>query len=164
MFSGVTGRQDSPLLSRLNNQRQEKMCPGAFVLRRRELQLWLMRETAFLHPAGGGWSCAAHLLRPEPLSPCCATARASHCPSGWPCSVPHFLDVSVDFSFPALGLSSQMSPPQGDALLLGHLPVTPPHPAFSTEHVWLPRSASSWTRSEERRVGKECRSRWSPYH
>ena len=23
---------------------------------------------------------------------------------------------------------------------------------------------SSWSRSEERRVGKECRSRWSPYH
>ena len=22
----------------------------------------------------------------------------------------------------------------------------------------------SWNRSEERRVGKECRSRWSPYH
>src|SRR3989449_10907251 len=22
----------------------------------------------------------------------------------------------------------------------------------------------TWTRSEERRVGKECRSRWSPYH
>ena len=22
----------------------------------------------------------------------------------------------------------------------------------------------SWTRSEERRVGEECRSRWSPYH
>src|SRR2546430_16134046 len=22
----------------------------------------------------------------------------------------------------------------------------------------------SWDRSEERRVGKECRSRWSPYH
>ena len=21
-----------------------------------------------------------------------------------------------------------------------------------------------WERSEERRVGKECRSRWSPYH
>ena len=21
-----------------------------------------------------------------------------------------------------------------------------------------------WVRSEERRVGKECRSRWSPYH
>ena len=22
----------------------------------------------------------------------------------------------------------------------------------------------AWLRSEERRVGKECRSRWSPYH
>src|SRR6266513_4339675 len=26
------------------------------------------------------------------------------------------------------------------------------------------RSASAGRRSEERRVGKECRSRWSPYH
>src|ERR1019366_6148473 len=25
-------------------------------------------------------------------------------------------------------------------------------------------SSESWRRSEERRVGKECRSRWSPYH
>ena len=28
-----------------------------------------------------------------------------------------------------------------------------------------PKSHPAWTgRSEERRVGKECRSRWSPYH
>ena len=27
----------------------------------------------------------------------------------------------------------------------------------------IPASAKT-TRSEERRVGKECRSRWSPYH
>ena len=27
-----------------------------------------------------------------------------------------------------------------------------------------PVTASSSVRSEERRVGKECRSRWSPYH
>ena len=27
-----------------------------------------------------------------------------------------------------------------------------------------PKFASGWRRSEERRVGKECRSRWSPYH
>ena len=26
------------------------------------------------------------------------------------------------------------------------------------------RSTAALTRSEERRVGKECRSRWSPYH
>ena len=25
-------------------------------------------------------------------------------------------------------------------------------------------SIRRWCRSEERRVGKECRSRWSPYH
>src|SRR5437899_10581292 len=28
---------------------------------------------------------------------------------------------------------------------------------------WITAS-SSWKRSEERRVGKECRYRWSPYH
>src|SRR5256886_8529662 len=36
--------------------------------------------------------------------------------------------------------------------------------------AWLPRAELSYNplefaaRSEERRVGKECRSRWSPYH
>src|SRR4030066_1097003 len=43
------------------------------------------------------------------------------------------------------------------------LPVQP----YRIERVpWLGVQASSNapTRSEERRVGKECRSRWSPYH
>ena len=33
-------------------------------------------------------------------------------------------------------------------------------------HIWRPMSMeeSEKDRSEERRVGKECRSRWSPYH
>src|SRR3712207_9589118 len=40
--------------------------------------------------------------------------------------------------------------------------------AVADPYRWLedpadPRTAS-WTRSEERRVGKEGRSRWSPYH
>src|SRR5205823_14834519 len=30
--------------------------------------------------------------------------------------------------------------------------------------TWANRYSRSKTRSEERRVGKECRSRWSPYH
>src|SRR2546422_11614922 len=30
--------------------------------------------------------------------------------------------------------------------------------------AWMARSPPSERRSEERRVGKECRSRWSPYH
>src|SRR3989449_11278214 len=32
------------------------------------------------------------------------------------------------------------------------------------EHRVLERPGQVWPRSEERRVGKECRSRWSPYH
>src|SRR2546422_6282949 len=30
--------------------------------------------------------------------------------------------------------------------------------------TWASRPGGMATRSEERRVGKECRSRWSPYH
>src|SRR5256886_16323708 len=34
-------------------------------------------------------------------------------------------------------------------------PAPPPFPLLHVDTTW---------RSEERRVGKECRSRWSPYH
>src|SRR5256885_16392740 len=30
--------------------------------------------------------------------------------------------------------------------------------------VWIEEPLDAYDRSEERRVGKECRSRWSPYH
>src|ERR1043166_5741767 len=41
--------------------------------------------------------------------------------------------------------------------------------SVSEEHSKLPTvttvwRTADWHRSEERRVGKECRSRWSPYH
>ena len=41
-----------------------------------------------------------------------------------------------------------------------------PYQSFPKEGVFVevPRGASGRVRSEERRVGKECRSRWSPYH
>ena len=35
---------------------------------------------------------------------------------------------------------------------------------FSTENIAVARKLAIYIRSEERRVGKECRSRWSPYH
>ena len=35
---------------------------------------------------------------------------------------------------------------------------------YCTKEIKPPDSDESITRSEERRVGKECRSRWSPYH
>src|SRR5260370_30667079 len=34
----------------------------------------------------------------------------------------------------------------------------------SIPYSFLPANCSPESRSEERRVGKECRSRWSPYH
>ena len=43
--------------------------------------------------------------------------------------------------------------------------------AYAMKHSLMPEIAklrmkalNFWDRSEERRVGKECRSRWSPYH
>src|SRR3712207_2734453 len=36
-------------------------------------------------------------------------------------------------------------------------------PHIELRKAWLP-VATAHVRSEERRVGKECRSRWSPYH
>ena len=38
------------------------------------------------------------------------------------------------------------------------------HRAQSLAHIPSLVAAALTTRSEERRVGKECRSRWSPYH
>ena len=35
---------------------------------------------------------------------------------------------------------------------------------FEKEEERLKEESDKLTRSEERRVGKECRSRWSPYH
>ena len=32
------------------------------------------------------------------------------------------------------------------------------------KYIWAVKIKKLLTRSEERRVGKECRSRWSPYH
>ena len=43
-------------------------------------------------------------------------------------------------------------------------PSRAPEPASSLEVGFLGLRAAEPDRSEERRVGKECRSRWSPYH
>ena len=38
------------------------------------------------------------------------------------------------------------------------------HAMTIEENLALAAGKGGWLRSEERRVGKECRSRWSPYH
>ena len=39
-----------------------------------------------------------------------------------------------------------------------------PYSKFNVGAALLAKSSKTSSRSEERRVGKECRSRWSPYH
>src|ERR1051326_4170036 len=50
-----------------------------------------------------------------------------------------------------------------------HAPINLPWPLlallfFASERFVVDLEVRQQTRSEERRVGKECRSRWSPYH
>ena len=68
-------------------------------------------------------------------------------------------------------LFDENNPPllnKGDILLYGHFHVPVCHEYDNFTHInpgslSLPKENSK-NRSEERRVGKECRSRWSPYH
>src|SRR3712207_4751472 len=52
--------------------------------------------------------------------------------------------------------AAQMHPTRGTVALLGE--------TLGAVDVFELRPRIGLTRSEERRVGKECRSRWSPYH
>src|SRR5436189_454602 len=47
---------------------------------------------------------------------------------------------------------------------LWHHKIPWPWPPIGTTNTGRTSTAVACTRSEERRVGKECRSRWSPYH
>ena len=67
--------------------------------------------------------------------------------------------VSVNGPAIGVGVSSYQQTGSGQLILAGR-PATAV-PAFSGASVI---HASAGPRSEERRVGKECRSRWSPYH
>src|SRR5256885_8837902 len=50
----------------------------------------------------------------------------------------------------------------------GYYPAQPVQPVYSAGDYVAPvvigAALAAGVRSEERRVGKECRSRWSPYH
>src|SRR5256886_6147831 len=48
-------------------------------------------------------------------------------------------------------------------LTVSQLPINPAGPFPATVRL-IPGGVQPDMRSEERRVGKECRSRWSPYH
>ena len=53
---------------------------------------------------------------------------------------------------------------RNDLRVAAHSPLQAALSESSGEAVSGPRALAVYCRSEERRVGKECRSRWSPYH
>ena len=65
---------------------------------------------------------------------------------------------------PSRSKRSGSKPKSGEAR--GQLPVRPKAPNMPGFHdvIRCAKCGGLLDRSEERRVGKECRSRWSPYH
>ena len=57
------------------------------------------------------------------------------------------------------------APPGGQGRAGGGAPPEPPkNLQVLPKDIPRPQLLQTMQRSEERRVGKECRSRWSPYH
>src|SRR5256886_11095480 len=74
-------------------------------------------------------------------------------------------------ALPISSLERALDVDAGEPLAVAQLEVQRPHPLVSglsfrdeTPIALRGRPRDLRPRSEERRVGKECRSRWSPYH
>ena len=63
--------------------------------------------------------------------------------------------------WPLLVLTRRGCEELGDTAAMCRVLLAPGDRAGTLEHI---AAETVVTRSEERRVGKECRSRWSPYH
>ena len=79
----------------------------------------------------------------------------------WPVCIPRRRLVSL-FAFAFIGAVLTVSPARAKKIETGFLDRTVS--LAGTEYKYQVFVPQNWTRSEERRVGKECRSRWSPYH
>ena len=69
-----------------------------------------------------------------------------------------FITYDMDYSLPASYMKQIPNPDYVEP------PPAPPQTATVAANDSGAAAAADLTRSEERRVGKECRSRWSPYH
>ena len=72
------------------------------------------------------------------------------------------LDALVDGTYKGLVSTTQIT-----GVNPANPPANPPGKNYTTADIKNMSAAeinANWDRSEERRVGKECRSRWSPYH
>ena len=72
-------------------------------------------------------------------------------------------DLSRREIMKAVGATALLAPRVDRASVMGLRGEGPDTPKICLE-MGAGRLAASNLRSEERRVGKECRSRWSPYH
>src|ERR1035438_8051141 len=106
---------------------------------------WGGRSVLF---AGAGFSRGAINLRGEPFKNGSQLAEHLAKMAGLPGSVG--LEDAAEEFLSTLGADALMAELQNE---------------FKAKHI-LPthRQVAEVPRSEERRVGKECRSRWSPYH
>ena len=93
-------------------------------------------------------------------------SSGSMIPSAPPSIPPSVFDLDHHDAVTLKGIAGSPGVAVGPALVLGDLRAS-----FVRRHVHtaqiqgeLDRVQQGVQRSEERRVGKECRSRWSPYH
>src|SRR2546422_924008 len=89
-------------------------------------------------------------------------------PLGFPYLCLGYLCLSVAPAAATPGLRQEAAAPHTDSsAIVGELAAQDTHEPIRRAQVSLAGTALATTtdsRSEERRVGKECRSRWSPYH
>ena len=150
--------------------------PPIPILRRKSVCFFVSVSTSsghFVPKSGVGQGTGAFIYAlsagetsPALAAPCHAiTALFSYrlkCPCP-PLRQPHFRS-NADRAYNTLHFATQSRVPRGK-------PLWKPLTTKQAEYPALPRCLilslyllSAAPRSEERRVGKECRSRWSPYH
>ena len=75
-------------------------------------------------------------------------------------------DAGLVFVGPTAAMMTAMGSKSGSKALMekAGVPLVPGYHGDAQDDATLAKAAEKVGRSEERRVGKECRSRWSPYH
>src|SRR5258708_22720318 len=91
----------------------------------------------------------------------CRWARLGGCPGGFGARIVFFFQAEDGIRDDLVtGVQTCALPISGSEHLPAYAGLSPPGTVVDS----VPGAGRRAFRSEERRVGKECRSRWSPYH